>query len=297
MGKREIRKGKMSKENPTFSMKSSIQHCMGLVDGLCCASLRHVSDAVNDQEIQNRKKDDMRKFFTSYDLSHLDKNAGEGSIASNSILSEDTSRKATFPMIDKASKERSETTNLRPVSALLHTVVPTSFLPRGYGIVEDERDGSGERDQSPMLGGDENSCCHSFLPQMSNDHHYDLQEPHTLTPADTYTTVSLSQSYMWDEDDDDEDEILSPADSVFRRESGRNTSPSSSQRSSPSSFTSKTHEAYKYLLRMKPQNYIHRTSSEEEDQDYNSHCGLFLYYNDVKSTSPPAMPYLEESRK
>jgi hypothetical protein len=257
---------------------------MGVVDGLCCASLRNVSDT--EQDLEGGDNDHIRKFFTSYDLNHLDHAAGETSFASNSILEDDAlSRKDSFHMSNKAtSKEGTETTSdtVRPLSALLHTVVPTSFLPQDYG-----RQILPEKNQFEIAG-DEDSCCHS-CPQLmflSDDH----RQPHPLSPSDTYTTVSMSQSYMWDEGDEDEDDMhtLVPTDSVFRRDE---TQESSSL--SPIPFTAKTHEAYEYLLRMKPQNYIHKTSSD--DFEYNNHCGFFLYYEDSTSASPaPAVPHLEE---
>jgi hypothetical protein len=80
--------------------------------------------------------------------------------------------------------------------------------------------------------------------------------------VDTCTTVSLSQSFQ-DEDDEDEDEVSSttvPTEVVvghcwknpFR--STRGADPPKQE-----------HEAYRYLLRMKPDNYICDTDEDDDD--------------------------------
>jgi len=257
---------------------------MGLVDGLCCASLRNVSD--NQDEIDAKKKDHLRKFMASYDLGHLNNTAtSEESVTSNSIQenSGELSRKSTMPMSNK-STERTSTSqhHEQPVSALLHTVVPSSFLPRDYGITQDER----AQQVSRRVPGDQDSFCHSCP---SFTYELDEQQPHTLTPSDTYTTVSMSQSYIWDDDEEEGDgyyvnsHTLSPAGSVFRCDSVDAEEENSALPASQPSFTTKSHEAFKYLLRMKPQNYMHQSLSSD-DYDYSNHCGLFLYYSDASSS-------------
>lgn len=174
------------------------------------------------------------------------------------------------------------------------------------------------------------SCCHSFpqfhgfelscqqqqQQQQQDSHHHHYAQPHTLPSADTYTTVSLSQSYtstmMWDDSDEDEDGedycskdyILSPVDSVFRKDERmveveeeeaaaadsssmehRDDDPPSSYYdcsppttamppSFPSLAATKTHEAYQYLLRMTPQNYLHGSGSSSEDLESYTNCGI-----------------------
>lgn len=274
-----------SRDNDRFSsVTSTLQTCMGFVDGLCCANLNHVS--AEDQE--ERRRDNLRNFVTSYDLSYLNSNVGDpnnntGDSGSDSHSSSPEKEDFMPPPASKSMTPSVEkgTTHHVQNATLMHTVLPSSMLPREYGHSRSTDTGIREHKSS--------SCCHSFQQFHGFDeyggcqHDSQYAQPHTLQSADTYTTVSLSQSYttmMWDDDDDDEEEddascsdyTLSPVDSVFRKDERmeeasveHSGAPACSPPSFPTSdFANKTHEAYQYLLRMKPQNYLHGSGSSGE---------------------------------
>lgn len=279
----KISNGDTSNTNNRFSsVKNSLQSCMGFVDGLCCASLTQVS--AEDREERSRAH--LRDFMTSYDLSYLNSNIGETnsttSSSSNNNAEKETSmnspasesKMTTFPSVVQKSTTHQES------SARMHTILPNSMLPREYGSPSTPDINT----RSDYLS-ESSSCCHSF-PQFRgfDDCHDSHAQPRTLPSADTYTTVSMSHSYsamMWDDDDEEEEDIssdyiLSPVDSVFRKDEDmeeasveRDGPPSCSPSSSPfptsSNIATKTHEAYQYLLRMKPQNYLHGSGSSSED--------------------------------
>jgi hypothetical protein len=233
------------------------------------------------------KKDNLKNFFTSYDLNYLNSTVGESPsmpkpVYSTTTVDKDENMDKSFPSMRHETKK--EIASERPVP-LLHTILPASFLPRAYGSSKDEE--AVQRSHSMAID-DEDGYCHT-CPDFNNTFEED-QQPHTLTPSDTYTTVSMSQSYMWDDDEEDEEGeyCMSPAESVFRRsESDASASPSAP------SFSEKTHEAYNFLLRMKPQNYIQGSSSD--DCDHSNPCGFSLHYNDDEARPPSlSMPHLEQ---
>jgi hypothetical protein len=73
-------------------------------------------------------------------------------------------------------------------------------------------------------------------------------DSHTASSADTYTTMSLSQSLMYDDDDDDE-----VCSTVTTEEVNNLQTPFRSKGRTDSNHD---HEAYRYMQRMKPANYI-----------------------------------------
>jgi hypothetical protein len=338
-----------TQSNKKFNMKTSLQGCIGIVDGLCCASLKNVS---SEERTIDNSREGLRKFFTSYDLSYLNSNTAGSSAAGSSsddYSDEDLMRKDTYRMSNKSTDKEKESTKTSksphsPQNAsMLHTVVPSSLLPRDYGVTTNDNDtvdGSNSilrsatqssesasvisptndrRRRRPRGYGDINSwaSCTS-CPQLTFDMEDEEEEgqPRTLSASDTYSTVSMSQSYIWEEDEEDAEYhhpfhnqnhhqvlveedcfTLSSADSVFRRgdepsvetvtqEEEVATTPT---KRAASFVSAKTHEAYQYLLRMKPQNYMHDVSSSSDEEDlpgYDSadnndnRCGLFLHYNE-----------------
>lgn len=273
--------GDTSNTNNRFSsVKNSLQSCMGFVDGLCCASLTQVS--AEDREERSRAH--LRDFMTSYDLSYLNSNIGETNSTTSSSSNNSAEKETSVNSPASESKMTSfasvqKSTTHQESSARMHTILPSSMLPREYGSPSTP-DISTRSDLS-----ESSSCCHSFPQFRGLDDCHDFHaQPRTLPSADTYTTVSMSHSYsamMWDDDDDEEEDIssdyiLSPVDSVFRKDEHmeeasmeRDGPPSCSPSSSPfpmsSDIATKTHEAYQYLLRMKPQNYLHGSGSSSED--------------------------------
>jgi hypothetical protein len=113
----------------------------------------------------------------------------------------------------------------------------------------------------------------------------------TSSSADTYTTVSLSQSYLDEEEYDDEDE-----DDVCHSTATTEVNPfrSTTRGADDSSPPKHDHEAYLYLLRMKPDNYI-RDNDHEDDDDL-SFVGQLSYLRPVffseAAPPPPQQPIL-----
>jgi hypothetical protein len=256
---------------------------MGFMDGLCCASMKNVS-ATDDKDA---KKENLKNFFTSYDLNYLNSTVGESpstpkQVYSTTTVDKEKNMDKNFPSMSPETKK--ETASKRTVP-LLHTILPNSFLSGAYGSSKDEE--AVQRSLSMVID-DEDSYCHS-CPDFNNTFEED-QQPHILNSSDTYTTVSMSQSYIWEDDEEDEEGeyCMSPVESVFRRsESEASASPSAP------SFSEKTHEAYNFLLRMKSQNYIQGSSSD--DCDHSNPCGLFLHYNDDEvRPSSLSVPRLEQ---
>jgi len=238
--------------------------------------------------------------MASYDLSYLDSNVGDASNTSGSSSSHSSPEKEESmhpPASDFKTPVEKDTTHHMKNTTLMHTVLPNSMLPREYGhsglpvssdtgirehtkAVENMGEAFNQHDESSSSCS--SSCCHSFEQFHGCQHDSRYAQPHTLPSADTYTTVSLSQSYstmMWDDDDEEgygssgsDDYILSPVDSVFRKDEQMEEEDPPSCSPPPSFPTSaaiatKTHEAYQYLLRMKPQNYLHGSGSSE-DMEY-----------------------------
>jgi hypothetical protein len=88
-----------------------------------------------------------------------------------------------------------------------------------------------------------------------------------ISPSDTYTTISMSMSLSDDEDEDDEEDRRSTTSDeamsqLFRPKQLHATSSTSS--SSSLKDGANDHESYGYLLRMKPQNYMHGGGDEED---------------------------------
>lgn len=237
--------------------------------------------------------------MTSYDLSYLNSNVGDPNNHSGDSGSHGSSPEEEDFMPPPASKsmtpsvEKGTTPHHSQNATLLHTVLPSSMLPREYGHSRSADTGArehreaGETMDEGYNHDESSSCCHSFQQFHGFDdyggcqHDSQYAQPHTLQSADTYTTVSLSQSYttmMWDDEDEEEDDAscsdytLSPVDSVFRKDERmeeasveHSDAPACSPPSFPTSdFANKTHEAYQYLLRMKPQNYLHGSGSSGE---------------------------------
>lgn len=297
---------------------------MGMMDGLCCANVNNVSDSTTDEI--GAKKDNLKKFFTAYDLNYLNSTVGESS-------HQQASTKSNPSAVDEHHQPSSmefKNTSLHPEvtkehaapsspsdrsAPLLHTILPNSFLPREYGSPSSpsKEEVKVERSYAMTVDHDDDAgnFCHGCPQFSSAAFDDDQQQPHTLTPSDTYTTVSLTQSYMWDEDDDEFDEAedaytLSPATSVFRIPGEGSRASTKVASSVATSFSEKTHEAYNFLLRMQSQNYIHGSSSSSDDcESYSNRCGLFLEYtgyDDIledqqqkqKQGSSLAMPRLEQ---
>lgn len=283
------------------SGKLSVAQCMGIVDKLCCASLQHVNDEGehgfsnnnnNNNNTENEKKEKLKSFFASYDLNFLNSNdSSSHSSSSPNTFSDvqlkdggDFSRKDTYPMSNTHRKGDSSTsTSSTPSIPLLHTILPNSMLPQDYGMRSQEKERRDEwiKSDSPIMG-DENSCCHSCPEILHQDNrHY---EPHVFRTSDTFTTVASAQSYLWDDDEEENEEEVSMVDSVFRQQDCENIIPSTDQpvsQTASSLLSSKTHEAYQYLLRMTPQNYLHYG----DDNDSNHLCGIFPYHNEEEDTN------------
>jgi hypothetical protein len=100
-------------------------------------------------------------------------------------------------------------------------------------------------------------------------------DSHTSS-ADTYTTVSLSQSFLYDDDD----EVCS----TVTKEAAKNLqTPFRSKERTDSNH--EEHEAYRYMQRMKPDNYV------REDGDDDLSVGQMSYLPPVffSEASPPPM--------
>jgi hypothetical protein len=109
-----------------------------------------------------------------------------------------------------------------------------------------------------------------------------------ISSSDTYTTVSMSTSQSSRDDDDDDCRSTTSTDAclqLFRPKRKHSSSPSSP--SSPSSLKSgaNEHESYRYLLRMKPQNYIR----DGDDDTIGFQQLRPAYRNDCL---PPSLPEL-----
>jgi len=294
--------GKDGSTNKLSAVKNSVQNCIGLMDGLCCASLSHVSA----EDRHESRRENLRRYVTSYDLGYLNSNVGDGSASGSTTFSSNSADSEAFQ--PSKSKNLSGQRSMAhagcgqqhtSATAGLHTILPNSMLPRDYGTSDTPSTGHDINDDddsclqqsimSRVIGrvDEDNSCCHSPFQRFHGfddgcGHGSQHLQPRTFASSDTYSTVSMSQSYAWDDDDEDEeassDYILSPRGSVFR-EDGRmeeahaqqdgpsSCSPSPSFPASCSLVT-KTHEAYQYLLRMAPQNYIHGSGSSD-DMEYN----------------------------
>jgi len=300
--------------NKLSAVKNSLQSCMGFMDGLCCASLSHVS-AEDRQEI---RRENLREYMASYDLSYLNSNIEDGS-SNTSSSSNSAGNKDFQPSKSKNSSVQRGTTQAAcgqhtSATARRHTILFNSMLPRDYGNSElpstaDNNDDVSylERSLSRVIGtmdedeDEGNSCCHSFQQFHGFDdvcqHELQYTQPRTFTSSDTYSTVSLSQSYGWDDDDEQEansDCILSPRESVFRKD--EHTEAASEQHDDPSSCSPspsfptssllviKTHEAYQYLLRMTPQNYMHGSGwSDDKECDGSKLDDTYCYSNRANS--------------
>ena len=95
-----------------------------------------------------------------------------------------------------------------------------------------------------------------------------------VSPCPTCTTVSMSDSFDELTDDEEEEISLSSTEEISRLFRQKETQ----------LRTEDEHEAYRYMLRMKPQNYLRSESSE---------CGLTYggLHNHLRPTSPlPCLP-------
>ncbi|CAJ1954186.1 unnamed protein product [Cylindrotheca closterium] len=299
--------------NRFSSVKNSLQTCMGFVDGLCCANLNQV--AAEDRE--ERSRANLRNYMTSYDLSYLNSNIGDpanktgDATSSHSSHSSSQEEEGTMPPSATESKtppvEKCTTGCVQNLSSMQHAIPNREFGHSGHSghsqlpVMKD----TGIQERTTMDEGynhdDSSSCCHSFQQFHGFEDYGGCQggqdsqfaQPHTLQSADTYTTVSLSQSYstmMWDDEEDEEEEedsnsdyFQSPLDSVFRKDEEMEEASVVEHRDPPScsqppsfptsaAFATKTHEAYQYLLRMTPQNYLHGSGSSSEDLEAENYC-------------------------
>jgi hypothetical protein len=145
----------------------------------------------------------------------------------------------------------------------IQNIKRTHWLLQSNSFIVDVNDDDAPRDQAPMTPPTktsifkkqkrENSCDSLDVFCSPAVHKPTLRAP---SPSDTYTTVSISMSMSqstMDEDEDDEDRRSTTSDDVvsqlFRPKLEHSTSSLKSG--------ANDHESYQYLLRMKPQNYIH----------------------------------------
>eukprot|EP00980_Cylindrotheca_fusiformis_P023746 scaffold10922_cov147-Cylindrotheca_fusiformis.AAC.4 len=291
---------------PTFqsTIQSTVRNYMEIMDNLCCASVEHVEMA--DVERNSISSKDHLKMKKSFDLDYrpdameqdlqkeqqLQQREEEEDSCSSLIKMKpmDKERRAV-PSSTKVLIQEPTAQKEQDFPFLLASILPSSFFAASDPAADEK---VMEEEDYEYNGG---NFCHCDGQAEA------LEQPHTLTQADTYTTVSLTQSYMFDDDEDDDEEedyILSPATSVFRRteeddaaaEMGLSCSsqpplmPSSLESSSgnnkdhPPMQQKNQHEAFDFLLRMNPQNYIIGSSNSSDDYDYSHHCGFFLSYNE-----------------
>jgi hypothetical protein len=123
---------------------------------------------------------------------------------------------------------------------------------------------------------------------------YDLSEnsgPPAIRAADTYTTVSMSMSYQ--EEDKRSVASTEAINNCFRK-SNLTTAPPRSSVKQQHTKKIDAHEAYGYLLRMKPKNYL-------QDDDDSECMGVSyrrqsFYFEDESSESlPPSMPIVGQN--
>lgn len=164
---------------------------------------------------------------------------------------------------------------LKPSSSMLLQFSNNSILDKGGEGDDSSRDAPSVRQHS-----------NAFRKVASSSSSYSSTDRYPeISPADTYTTVSLSQELEDDYDSDDDHDLHSQASTelvshLFRKKEGFKSN------------NEEDHEAYGYLLRMKTQNYIH-SSTEEQQQEQQQHEESddtnrlrFVY----RETLPPLMP-------
>jgi len=292
--------------NKLSDVKNSVRNCIGLMDGLlCCASLSHVSAEDRNEGRGDNLRQYVTSYDLGYLNSNVgDGRSSSATYSSNSADSEAFQpSKSKNPSVQRSTTQAGCWQQHTPATAGLHTILPISMLPRDYGFPEPPSTGDNYDDDDDasclqqsmfrVIGtvdedeDEDNSCFHSSFQRFHGfddgcGHESQYTQPRTFTSSDTYSTVSMSQSHAWDDDDEDEeansDYLLSPRGSVFREDERMEEAPvqhdgPSSCSPSPSfpascSLVTKTHEAYQYLLRMAPQNYMHGSGSSD-DMEYN----------------------------
>ena len=126
---------------------------------------------------------------------------------------------------------------------------------------DDDDDDDAPRGQTTTLSR-ENSC-YSIVFLSSAAVHKPLHPP--ISPCDTNTTVSLSQSMDDDEEDWRSTTSAEVASHLFR--------PTRNHSLSSKSGGNEDYESYGYLLRMKPENYMHGGDHADEMSGLHMHGG------------------------
>jgi hypothetical protein len=203
-------------------------------DSLCFACPSSDNQVWDDSSYAyDERKEPIRKCFASYELS--------GEIEDKWIHHKDT-----LPM--------------QNITRRTHSLLQSnSIFSRGD---DDDDDDDVPRAQTLTHSRDNSFASIVFLSSAAV--HKPLHPP--ISPSDTLTTVSLSQSM---DDDDDEDwrsttstEVVSH---LFR--------PKQNYSSSSKSGGNKDHESYGHLLRMKPEHYMHGGDHVDEMSGLHMHGG------------------------
>jgi hypothetical protein len=136
--------------------------------------------------------------------------------------------------------------------------------------------------------------------------------PPPISPSDTYTTISMSHSmeFLLDADDEDEEELVlgRTASTVstelvshcFRRSTSDGESVEKTPE--PSYPEEDSNDPHRFLLRMKPQNYLHDDEDDDYTDGYMYHSMQWDHYSAFPSKTlvrmndpenlPPQMPEL-----